>query len=240
MQGITLKNYLFLDIETVSQQSDFELLAPQMQEFWERKSRNLKNEENLDVAGMYFDRAGIYAEFGKIVCISVGIIYEDEVKNNCLRIKTLANHNEAELLQDFNKILAKHQAKDRVILCAHNGKEFDFPYLCRRMLVNGIELPTALQMQGKKPWEINHADTLDFWKFGDFKHYTGLDLLATIFGLKSSKDDISGDEVNRVYHRENNLERIATYCGKDVVVLTQLFLKMNALPIIEEEFIQVV
>lgn len=234
MQGINLKNYLFLDIETVSQQDDFSKLSAPMQEFWERKSKNLKNEDKLNSAEMYFDRAGIYAEFGKIVCIGLGFILDEESTQK-LRIKTLKNDNEKALLEDFAQILYKHTAKDKLILCAHNGKEFDFPYLCRRMLLNGVELPNALNMQGKKPWEVNHADTLDMWKFGDFKHYTGLDLLATIFGIESSKDDISGDQVNGVYHHEKNLDRIANYCSKDVVALTQLFLKMNSLPLIDNE-----
>ena len=235
-----LKNILFLDIETVAQKADYQELSPSMQEFWEKKAKNLKNEAELDTAGMYFDRAAIYAEFGKIICIGFGGIYFDENETMCFRAKTLSSHSETDLLVQFKQILEKHSAKKDLILCAHNGKEFDFPYLCRRMLLNGIALPDCLQMQGKKPWEIHHADTLDLWKFGDYKHYTGLDLLADSFGLKSSKDDISGADVNRVYHIEKDLGRIATYCTKDVVVLAQLYLKMNILPVFEDDNVFIV
>ncbi len=230
-----LKNILFLDIETAAQEADFSTVSTQKQELWAKKAKNLKNEAQLDASGMYFDRAAIYAEFGKVICIGFGGIYFDENEVMCFRTKCISGESEAELLTQFKQILEKHPAKKDLVLCAHNGKEFDFPYLCRRMLVNGISLPDCLQMQGKKPWEIHHADTLDLWKFGDYKHYVGLDLLAEIFQIKSSKDDIDGSEVNRVYHIENNLSRIATYCAKDVVVLAQLYLKMNVLPVFEDD-----
>jgi len=235
-----LKNILFIDIETVSQVPDFETLNERLQKLWLKKAVYLNNEENLSDADFYLKKAGIYAEFGKILCVGVGgIIFDDENKPS-LRVKMIGGDNEAEVLQAFKKIVEKHKAGGNLMLCAHNGKEFDFAYLCRRLLVNGIGLPRVLQISGKKPWEINHLDTLDLWKFGDYKHFTGLDLLAAIFDIPSSKSEISGDQVNHVYHVEKDRAKIERYCAADVVVLTQLYMKMNNCALIEEENIEVI
>jgi uncharacterized protein YprB with RNaseH-like and TPR domain len=178
-----------------------------------------------------YSRAGIYAEFGKIVCISVGFIkLENGVKK--LRLKSYFNHNEKELLIDFFELLNKHFNTPQHLLCAHNGKEFDYPYIARRGLVSGLSIPSILDMAGKKPWEVQHLDTLQLWKFGDYKHFTSLNLLTTIFDIPTPKDDIDGSMVNQVYWQDNDLERIANYCQKDVVALTQLFLRFRNEPLI--------
>ena len=229
-----LRNILFIDIETVSQKNDYNNLSPRLQPLWDKKASYLKNDEGLSSEEMYFKRAGIYAEFGKVICIGFGAIYFNEDEEPCFRVKSISGNDEAEVLLQFNQLLEKHKAKNQLVLAAHNGREFDFPYLCRRMLVNGIPIPQVLQIAGKKPWDVKHLDTLDFWKFGDYKHYTSLDLLATIFDIPSSKNEIDGSEVNHVYHVENDLEKINRYCISDVVVLAQLYLKMNAYPLIEE------
>jgi predicted PolB exonuclease-like 3'-5' exonuclease len=234
-----IKNILFLDIETVSQKSDFQFLDERTKTHWLRKTNFLKNEENLSEDEFYFDRAGIYAEFGKIICISFGGIIFNDDNQLSLRVKTIGGDNEAEVLEQFKKIIEKHKAGNNLSLCAHNGREFDFPFLCRRMLINGIALPNILQFAGKKPWEINHIDTLDLWKFGDYKHYTSLDLLATIFDIPSSKSEIDGSQVNEVYYKEKDLKKIMKYCGQDVIVLAQLFMKLNHLPLINDENIEV-
>jgi DNA polymerase elongation subunit (family B) len=152
----------------------------------------------------------------------------------------IGGDNESEVLQAFKKIVEKHKATGNLMLCAHNGKEFDFAYLCRRLLINGIGLPKVLQISGKKPWEINHLDTLDLWKFGDYKHFTSLDLLAAIFDIPSSKSEISGDQVNHVYYVEKDRAKIERYCAADVVVLTQLYMKINNCALIEEENIELI
>lgn len=229
-----LRNILFIDIETVSQKNDYNSLSPRLQPLWDKKASYLKNDEGLSSEEMYFKRAGIYAEFGKVICIGFGAIYFNEDEEPCFRVKSISGNDEAEVLLQFNQLLEKHKAKNQLVLAAHNGREFDFPYLCRRMLVNGIPIPQILQIAGKKPWDVKHLDTLDFWKFGDYKHYTSLDLLAAIFDIPSSKNEIDGSEVNHVYHIENDLEKINRYCVSDVVVLAQLYLKMNAYPLIEE------
>lgn len=234
-----LKNILFIDIETVSQVSDFELLDERLQKLWLKKAAYLQNSDNLSDAAFYLKKAAIYAEFGKIICIGIGGIIFDEENKPSLRVKMVGGDNEAEVLTEFKKIVEKHKAGSNLMLCAHNGKEFDFAYICRRMLVNGISLPKVLQFAGKKPWEINHIDTLDLWKFGDYKHYTALDLLAAIFDIPSSKNDISGDQVNNVYYLENDRAKIERYCAADVVVLTQLYMKMNNCALIEEENIEI-
>ena len=163
------------------------------------------------------------------------LIRKNENNEPSLRIKSFASDDETELLSSFKSLLEKKFDQNKLMLCAHNGLEFDFPYLCRRMIKNGIKLPLCLDIAGKKPWEVNHIDTMELWKFGDRKSYTSLDLLAAIFDIESSKDDIDGSMVNEVYYENKQLERIAHYCMQDVLVTAQLFLKLNCLPVIPEE-----
>ncbi|NQV51796.1 MAG: 3'-5' exonuclease [Flavobacteriales bacterium] len=228
-----LSNILFLDIETVPQYPAFEKAEETYQKLWEEKARFLLKTEE-DTPASVFERAGIYAEFGKIVCISVGIINDRGPKRE-LRIKSYANEDEAALLKEFNSLLDKHFSGDEHLLCGHNGKEFDFPYIARRMLIHGMPLPRILDIAGKKPWEIKHLDTMQMWKFGDFKNFTSLKLLAHVFGLPTPKDDIDGSQVAGVFWEEKNLPRIVTYCEKDVVTLVQVFLRMNQMPMLTDE-----
>lgn len=219
---IKLANILFIDIETVPVVPDYTELSPIMQELWDVKSKRLQTAEQT--AADVYKQAGIFAEFGKIVCISVAYIKQ---KNNIntLRVKSFAGDDEKKLLSDFNHLVVKHFNKPQHYLCAHNGKEFDFPYIARRSLINGLNLPTNIDTRGVKPWDVKHLDTLDLWRFGDFKHYTSLRLLTEIFGIPTPKDDIDGSMVYDVYWNENNLNRIVDYCQKDVVAVVQLFQK---------------
>ncbi len=229
-----LFNILFLDIETAAKYKTYEELPERLRPLWEKKASYLRNDAELSISDMYKDRAAIYSEFGQVICIGIGGLYLNEKKELNLKVKTLSADSEKALLENFSDILDKHKAKNSLQLCAHNGKEFDFPYLSRRMLINGLKLPLALDLGGKKPWEINHIDTMELWKFGDYKKFTSLDLLAAIFDIPSSKSDISGADVNRVYHEEKDLEKIKEYCGRDVSVLAQLYLKMKTYDSLEE------
>ena len=230
LTNINLDKILFLDIETVAQQPEFSELNDSFKKHWEQKagfiSRNEESPEEL------YPRAGIYAEFGKIVCISVGVIRTENGAKK-LHIKSFYNDDEKELLISFFDMLNQHYNSQDALLCAHNGKEFDFPYIARRGLINGLTIPSILDMAGKKPWEIPHLDTLQLWKFGDYKHYTSLSLLTSIFNIPTPKDDIDGSMVNEVYWKEKDLKRIAVYCEKDVVALTQLFLRFRNENLIE-------
>ncbi|MBT3646852.1 MAG: 3'-5' exonuclease [Flavobacteriales bacterium] len=228
-----LSNILFLDIETVSQFSNFTSADENTQYLWGEKAKFLLKEEE-DTPESIYGRAGIYAEFGKIVCISVGFINERSGGRE-LRLKSFASEDEVELLKDFSNLLGSHFSGSHHILCGHNGKEFDFPYIARRMLINGLKLPSILDTAGKKPWEVGHLDTMQLWKFGDFKNFTSLKLLAHVFGLPTPKDDIDGSQVGGVFWEDNDLARIVTYCEKDVVTLIQVFLKMRGYPILTEE-----
>lgn len=230
------KNLLFIDIETAACVGSFEELGERMQEIWHKKAAHLKNEETATTADLFFQRAAIYAEFGKVICIGVGVLHWDTNDQMSFRVKTLDHPDERTLLNDFKQLVEKYP-DDQLTLCAHNGKEFDFPYLCRRMLINELELPRSLQFSGKKPWEILHQDTLEMWKFGDYKNYTPLDLLAALFKIPSSKSDISGQDVTRVYYEEKDLARICRYCREDVVVLAQLYLRLLGFPLISESSI---
>ncbi len=221
-------NILFLDIETVACSERYDELDERLKVQWSRKAHYLNKEEGMDDAEFFDLKAGIYAEFGKVITIALGYFSKNEKAEPTLRITTLSDHDEAQLLKAFKAVLAKF-ANDHLLLCAHNGKEFDFPYLSRRMLVNGIRLPDVLNLSGKKPWEVKHLDTLDLWKFGDRKHFTSLELLCCIFGITSSKSGIDGSQVNEVYYREKDLERIADYCAQDVAATAQVYLKMKGL-----------
>lgn len=234
LDNIILSGVLFLDIETVPIWSDYDKVPERFKYLWDKKAQRLIKDDEEDSRSIY-DRAGIYAEFGKIVCISVGAI-----KDGKLRIKSFADHDEKKLLMDFASLLNTRYNADYHQLCAHNGKEFDFPYICRRMVINGIKLPSLLNIAGKKPWEIKHIDTMELWKFGDFKNYTSLELLTAVFDIPTPKDDIDGSEVGKVYWQDNDLDRIVTYCQKDVVSIVQLMLKYLGQDLLPEEAVSFV
>ena len=227
-----LNNILFLDIETVPQEESWEQLSNEMQGLFEKKTHYQRKEEFT--AEQFYDRAGIWAEFGKIICISVGYFVDVEAKKQ-LRVTSFFGDDEHKLLTEFKVLLDKHFAKKDNILCAHNGKEFDFPFIARRMIIHKIDLPKKLNLFGKKPWEVPHIDTLELWKFGDFKHYTSLKLLTSILGIPSPKDDIDGSEVATVYYKEKNLQRIVAYCEKDTIAVAQILLRFNNEGLIEDK-----
>ncbi|MGI4749685.1 MAG: 3'-5' exonuclease [Janthinobacterium lividum] len=228
LEQFDLQNLLIIDIETVPQYRNFADVPPHFQALWEYKTAYQRKEISAE---NFYERAGIWAEFGKIVCISAGIFTLGESVS--LRIKSYCCNEETDLLEDFALMLSRRPANQ--ILCAHNGKEFDFPYLCRRMLINGINIPPQLQTFGKKPWEVNYLDTMELWKFGDHKNFTSLSLLAAIFNIPTPKDDIDGSHVGYVYWEENDQERIKTYCQKDVITTAQLIRKFRNEDLISEE-----
>ncbi|MDQ2658471.1 MAG: 3'-5' exonuclease [Bacteroidota bacterium] len=228
-----LRDILFIDIETVAFTADYSSVDERLKTQWSRKANFFRRDGVLTDEQLFHERAGIYAEFGKIVCIAVGRYVDHESGDLGLKTKVYRDHDEIALLLEFKQMIEKFDAAN-LRLCAHNGKEFDFPYLCRRMLINSISLPAVLNLSGKKGWEIPHLDTMELWKFGDYKHYTSLDLLAALFQIPSSKDNIDGSQVNHVYYHDKDLERISEYCRADVVVLAQLFLKLKGYPLIAD------
>ncbi|HCZ37700.1 MAG TPA: 3'-5' exonuclease [Cytophagales bacterium] len=227
-----LKDVLFLDIETVRVVDQYANLNERLKTQWARKANFFKREEGQTDADLFQDRAGIYAEFGKIIVIGIGK-YTEQNGILGLRMRYFADHDEKKLLSEFSDTLEKLGPATK--LCAHNGKEFDFPYICRRALVNGLPIPGVLNVSGKKPWEVNHLDTMEMWKFGDYKHYTSLDLLAAIFEVPTSKGVMDGSMVSEVYHQHGDLNKIAEYCVGDVVAVAQLYLRMKGLPIIDQQ-----
>lgn len=235
-----LKDILFIDIETSSAEADYASLSAPMQKAWDKKMQYLTKEDGIAVEDLYFEKAGVYAEFGKIIVIAAGFLRVSEEDEITLRIKSFAGEDEKDLLLDFKVLVEKFNPK-YLHLCAHNGKEFDFPYLCRRMVVNGIALPNALDLSGKKAWEVPHLDTMEMWKYGDRKNFTSLDLLAALFDIEMKEEvKVEGNEVNQVYYQENDLEKIINDCRQDVSVLAQVYLKLKGLPRIAEENISFV
>jgi uncharacterized protein YprB with RNaseH-like and TPR domain len=229
-----LRDILFLDIETVGCTDNYQLLDNRLKVQWARKTNFFKQRDDQQTdEALFYERAGIYAEFGKIIVIGIGRYTENDHGELGIKVKSLYNEDEKKLLLEFKSVVEKMDAATK--LCAHNGKEFDFPYVSRRMLVNEIPLPAILNLAGKKSWEVPHLDTMELWKFGDYKHYTSLDLLGTIFNIPSSKGKIDGSQVNHVYYKEKNLKKIADYCLGDVIAVAQLYLKMKGLPIIPSQ-----
>jgi len=243
MQQNELQKIMFLDIETVPLTSDYSELPDELSHLWHDKFSILqkrmpeKYNEDTTAAEAFNTSAGIYSEFGKIVCISVGFIHFQDNEMN-FRTKSFSGKDEKLLLSDFLELINKFCVTKEQTLCGHNIKEFDIPFICRRTLINGLELPLIFQISGKKPWEINFIDTLELWKFGDYKNYTALKLLTAVFGIPTPKDDIDGSQVANVFYKESDIERISLYCQKDVLATAQVFLKLNGLELIKSNNIQ--
>lgn len=223
---LELGKILFMDIETIPLKYQYADLDEKSRKLWDSKWRNFKDVE----VALQYAKAGIYAEFAKVICICAGYFSGKEFK-----LKAFYGEDEALVLREFKSALEKPHSDSGYILCAHNGKEFDFPFLCRRMLIQGISLPKVLQIQGRKPWEIPHLDTLEMWKFGDYKNYTSLDMLASVFEIPTPKDDMDGSQVARVYYEDKNLERIKEYCKLDVITVARVYQKMQAIEAVKDE-----
>jgi uncharacterized protein YprB with RNaseH-like and TPR domain len=236
LNKINLEHILFLDIETVPVHKHFDEVDDTAKLLWEKKTEYQRRDEHTPEE--FYDRAGIWAEFGKIICISVGYFVEKgDVRN--FRVTSFSG-DEIQLLKDFKSLLETHFSRPQDVLCAHNGKEFDFPFIARRMIINRVDIPSKLNLFGKKPWEVPHLDTLELWKFGDYKHYTSLKLLTYILDIPSPKDDIDGSEVRKVYYEDDDIDRIIRYCEKDAIAVAQVFLRLrNEAILTEEEIISV-
>lgn len=234
LSNVRPEDILFLDIETVPAASSYKMLDQSSQIHWEKKSKQFRIESQS--AENVYERAGIYAEFGKIICISVGLIKEKEPFS--FRLKSFFGDDEKTLLSEFSSMLNKFSRNREALLCAHNGKEFDYPYIARRMIINRLIIPEILDNAGRKPWEVKLLDTLDLWKFGDYKSYTSLDLLTTTLKIPSPKDDIDGSMVAGIYHNEHDIRRIAKYCEKDVLAVARVLFRFMNLPEIEEDKIE--
>lgn len=237
LDELKLENLLFLDIETVPMARDFSAADPRMKDLWDKKSSHFRNDD--ESASDVWPRASIYAEFGKIICISAGIFSQLKDPKR-FRIKSFTGDDEGMILDAFSTLVQKFRPARDIRLCAHNGKEFDFPYICRRLLIMGRKIPAALQVAGKKPWELNFIDTLDLWKFGEYRNYASLSLLTEVLGLADPKDDMDGSQVAGVYYDEGDMARITAYCEKDVLAVAQVLLRFCGEHLIPEENVEIV
>jgi 3'-5' exonuclease len=234
LKRMNLEHILFLDIETVPLYPNFNDLDETSKQLWEQKTKYQRKEDYTPEE--FYDRAGIWAEFGKIICISVGFF---KLKGDVRNFRVTSFHGEeTDILHEFKTLLETHFNKSHHLLCAHNGKEFDFPFIARRMIIQGIDIPLKLNLFGKKPWEVPHLDTLELWKFGDYKTFTSLKLMAHVLGIPSPKDDIDGSQVRDVYYEENDMDRIISYCEKDTITVAQILLKLRNEDLLEEDEIQ--
>lgn len=229
---IPIENVLFLDIETVPCHAGFSQLDDDMQMLWDKKSKSFRGED--ESAEDVYQRAGIYTEFGRVVCISVGFI---RVENGVKKFysKSFADDDERTLLEGFCALVNHSYSAFDKYICGHNVKEFDMPFIARRIIINDLPLPSVLNIAGKKPWEVNFLDTMELWKFGDYKSFTSLNLLTHVFGIPTPKDDIDGSQVAQVYYEDHDLKRISIYCEKDILATAQVFLKMRGESLIDQE-----
>lgn len=230
LHKLNLENILFLDIETVPEFHDYSELSEEKKILWEEKSKYQRKDDYS--AEEFYERAGIWSEFGKIICISVGF-FSFRNGGRSFRLTSFKGEEER-LLREFTALLEEHFFQPYHLLCAHNGKEFDFPYIARRMLIHNMRLPSQLNLFGKKPWEVPHLDTLELWKFGDFKHYTSLKLLTHVLGIPSPKEDIDGSMVREVFYEKGELDRIVKYCERDVLAIAQIILKLRQEALLDE------
>lgn len=240
LQKSKLDNILFLDIETVSEQKRYSELDEDFQRLWNKKAKTLLQRQDLEysdeaAAALYTEKAAIYSEFSKVVCISVGYLKKED-KDFELRIKSFYGKNEKEVLERFTALIKKHfDDPKKYYISGHNIKEFDVPFLGRRCLVNNVKLPEMFNLVGKKPWESKHLiDTLEMWKFGDYKNYVSLDLLAKILGIPSPKVNMDGSMVGHAFWQEDRLEDIKDYCELDVVTSANVFLRLNGNKVVEK------
>jgi DNA polymerase elongation subunit (family B) len=233
-----LHTILFLDIETVSQYSDFNKVPEQWQELWRHKAESLIRDKTPVTPEELYGRAAIYAEFGKVICITCGVLSGPPADRK-LSLKSFAGDDEKELLLNFYELLHKWGSEGQKYLCAHNGKDFDFPYLCRRMIIHEMKIPSILNLSGKKPWEVQHIDTMELWKFGEYKNFISLNLLAQTLGIPTPKDDIDGSQVGEIYWVQGDLPRIVTYCQKDVATVAQVYLRIHGETLVRPENISI-
>jgi len=231
LKRMNLEHILFLDIETVPQYPDYNDLDETSKQLWEQKTKYQRKEDFTPEE--FYDRAGIWAEFGKIICISVGFF---KMKGDARNFRVTSFHGEEkDILLEFKTLLETHFSRPHHLLCAHNGKEFDFPFIARRMIIQGINIPSKLNLFGKKPWEVPHLDTMELWKFGDYKTFTSLKLMAHVLGVPSPKDDIDGSQVRDVFYEENDMDRIVSYCEKDTITVAQILLKLRNEDLLAED-----
>lgn len=236
IEKVPLENILFLDIETVSEQENYTNLDTDFQYLWEQKTQYQRKDDYTPEE--FYDRAGIWAEFGKIICISAGYFtFKGDIRN--FRVTSFFG-TEEKILKDFSNLINNHFSQPQHVLCGHNAKEFDFPFIARRMIINGVPIPKKLNLFGKKPWEVPHLDTMELWKFGDYKTFTSLKLLTKVLGIPSPKDDIDGSQVGHTFYVEKNIDRIITYCEKDVIAVAQILLRFRREDLlIEDEIIHI-
>jgi 3'-5' exonuclease len=221
---LNLEEILFIDIETVPLFQSFKKLDPTGKSLWKKKAE--QRYPDLASEQAYEQKAGIHAEFSQVIIAGCGFFHK--VDNQLIfRVKTFYAQDEKELLSEFIQLIDHTKRKKFRVLCAHNGKEFDFPFLCRRMLVNGLTIPPVLDLAGKKPWEVMHLDTLELWKFGDRKHYTSLELMAYALGIPTSKDAFNGSMVHEAYKKSGITSELLDYCSNDVILLAQVFLRLR-------------
>ncbi len=237
LNEIRLENILFIDIETVPQYESFAGAPDTIKDLWDKKSGYFRKEN--ESAEEVYSRAGIYAEFGRIICISAGI-FSDVHEPRKFRIKSFYGDDEKHILSGFNTMVSRFSSNRDLWLCAHNGRDFDFPYLTRRMLINRLRPPQVLDVAGKKPWEVRFLDTMELWKFGEYRHYSSLDLLAQVFAIPNPKDEMDGSMIAKVYYADKDLSRIVAYCEKDVLTVAQLFLCFKGEPLISDENVEIV
>lgn len=224
-----LNNLLYFDVETAGKYESYEDLAlqnPRLAKLWEKRAKyfraNTLGMEEMGDSEIYSQKSGLEPEFGRVVCVSFGV-WDGE--NH--RLTSFYGDNEQEILEKTAKIFSNAVSKGMKI-CGHNIKMFDVPFLGKKMIFSGIDVPQNLLLWDKKPWEVPILDTAEFFSFGSWSHkFLGLDLLACSLGIESPKEDIDGSQVHNTFWGEKNYERIMEYCEKDVLTVMDVLKKVS-------------
>jgi uncharacterized protein YprB with RNaseH-like and TPR domain len=232
MINIPLEKLLFIDIETVGVQPDWESLKKSNLELsfvfenyidWFQK--RFPEDADKPVGQMFVNRAALVPEFARIACVSVAFVTD----KGETKMQSFSNKNEKDLLQDVQKLL-RRVGELGFFLCGHNVKGFDIPMLAKRMIINGLLPPKILPGHDTKPWEIKALDTKELWQYGGYGTIASLELMCVSMGVESSKNmEVTGNKVHEAYWTNKDIKGIVEYCEKDVLVLIDVIKKITTL-----------
>lgn len=229
MIKIPLSKILFLDIETVGVQPDWESLVKhnealsfQFENYFDWFQKRFPEDADKGVGQMFVNRAALVPEFARIACVSVAFVTD----KGEVRMQSFSQSDEKELLLEVQKLLFK-VGELGFFLCGHNVKGFDIPMLAKRMIINGILPPQILPGHDTKPWEIKAFDTKEFWQYGGYGSIASLELMCVCLGVESSKTmEVTGNKVHEAYWVKKDIDGIVKYCEKDVSVLIDVVTKL--------------
>ena len=232
MINIPINKILFIDIETVGVEPDWETLIKnqeplsfQFRNYFDWFQKRFPEDADKPIEQMFVNRAALVPEFARIACVSVAFVTD----KGETKMQSFTDSDEKKLLVDVQKLLKK-VSELGFYLCGHNVKGFDIPMLAKRMIINGILPPKILPGHDTKPWEIKAFDTKEFWQFNNYQTIASLELMCVVLGVESSKTmEVTGNKVHEAFWVKKDYEGIKKYCEKDVSVLIDVIHKLVSL-----------